>query len=36
MIERYRSQTYTVVMTAVAPDGQEKRSNRTVYQRSCR
>jgi hypothetical protein len=36
MIERYRSQTYTVVMTAVAPDGQEKRSTRAVYQRSCR
>ncbi len=35
-IARYGSQTYTVVMTAFAPDGQEKRSTRTVYQRSCR
>jgi hypothetical protein len=35
-ITRYRSQTYTIVMTAVAPDGQEKRSTRTVYQQSCR
>jgi hypothetical protein len=35
-IERYRSQPYTIVMTAVAPDGQEKTSSRTVYQRSCR
>ena len=35
-IPRYRSQTYTVVMTAYAPDGDEKTSTRTVYQRSCR
>jgi hypothetical protein len=35
-LERFRSQTYTIVMTAVAPNGQEKTSSRTVYQRSCR
>jgi hypothetical protein len=35
-IARYRSQAFTIVMTAVAPDGTEKTSRRTVYQRSCR
>jgi hypothetical protein len=35
-IQRYGSQAYTIVMTAVAPDGREKTSTRTVYQRSCR
>jgi hypothetical protein len=35
-IPRYRSQSYTVTLTAVAPDGQEKTSRRTVTQRSCR
>jgi hypothetical protein len=35
-LERYRSQPYTIVMTAAAPNGQEKTSSRTVYQRSCR
>jgi hypothetical protein len=35
-IPRYRSQTYTIVMTAEAPNGQEKQNTRTVYQQSCR
>jgi hypothetical protein len=35
-IPRYRSQSYTVTMTAAAPDGREKTSRRTVTQRSCR
>jgi hypothetical protein len=35
-IARYRSQAFTIVMTAISPDGQEKTSRRTVYQRSCR
>jgi hypothetical protein len=35
-IPRYHTQNYTVTMTAVAPDGREKTSRRTVYQRSCR
>jgi hypothetical protein len=34
-IPRYRSQAYTVVVNAVAPDGQQKRTWRTVYVRSC-
>ena len=35
-LEPYRSQAYTIVMTAIAPNGQETTSSRTVYQRSCR
>ena len=35
-IPKYRSKTYTVVMEAVAPNGDEKVSTRTVYVRSCR
>jgi hypothetical protein len=34
-IARYKSQTYTVVVNAVAPDGEERTSSRTVYVRSC-
>ena len=30
-----RSKTYTVVVEAVAPDGQEKTATRTIYVRSC-
>jgi hypothetical protein len=36
LIDRFRSQPYTIVMTAAAPDGRQKTSSRTVYQRSCR
>jgi len=35
-IPRYRSETYTLTMDAVAPDGSEKSSRRTVFVRSCR
>jgi hypothetical protein len=34
-IPRYQSVTYTVVMDAVAPNGQERQSSRTVFVRSC-
>jgi len=34
-VGRYGSQAYTIVMTAAAPNGQQRTSSRTVYQRSC-
>lgn len=34
-IPRYKSVTYTVVLTAAAPNGDEKRATRAVYVRSC-
>lgn len=35
-IAKYKSATYTVVLTAEAPNGDEKKATRTVYVRSCR
>jgi len=35
-IPRYKSVTYTVVLIAAAPNGDEKQTTRTVYVRSCR
>jgi hypothetical protein len=35
-IPKYRSETYTLTMDAVAPDGGEKTARRTIFVRSCR
>jgi hypothetical protein len=34
-LRKYTSQTYTVEVNAVAPDGSEKSTSRAVYLRSC-